>query len=70
MEGRSISALYHEDGKFYEELKAFPGALFDRDGYVVLSTEASYLTAPGLNHGVKLNVPDGISSLSGYIKKQ
>jgi DNA-binding MurR/RpiR family transcriptional regulator len=63
-------ALYHEDGTFYEQLTAFPGALFDRNGYVVFSTEMAYLGAPGLNHGVKLNVPDGISSLQGYINKK
>ena len=61
--------LYHKDGTFYEELRAFPGALFDPNGYVVFPTESAYWTAPGLNHGVMLNVPDGISSLPGYIKK-
>jgi 5-methylcytosine-specific restriction protein A len=62
--------LYHRDGTFYEQLREFPGALFDRNGYVVFSTEKKYLTAPGLHHGEKLNVPEGISSLHGYIKKR
>ena len=60
--------LYHREGTFYERLTAFPGALFDPHGYVVFETEADYLNAPGLNHGVRLNVPQGISSLSGYVK--
>lgn len=61
-------ALYHQDGTFYEHLREFPGALFDRNGYIVFPTEDAYLTAFGLHHGEKLNVPDGISSLHGYVK--
>jgi len=62
-------ARYHGDGTFFEHLTAFPGALFDRGGYVVFQTEADYLSAPGLQHGQKLNVHDGICKVPGYVRK-
>ncbi len=61
-------ALYHEAGTFYERLTRFPGALFDHNGYVEFKTEKAYLNTPGLRHGIRLNVPNGISSLRGYVK--
>jgi hypothetical protein len=66
----ALHALYHQDGTFYQHLNTFPGALFDRDGYVVFATESSYRSAAGLHHGQKLNVPGGISSLTGYTRKR
>ena len=61
-------ALYHAAGTFYEHLQKFPGALFDAHGYVVFPTEHAYVSALGLHHGLKINVPEGIASLPGYIK--
>jgi hypothetical protein len=66
----AIHALYHKDGTFYEELKQFPGALFDRNGYVLFKTKTDYDAARGLRHGAKLNVPGGISSLIGYQRRR
>lgn len=66
----ALHALYHHDGTFYQHLHKFPGALFDRSGYVVFETESSYRSAAGLHHGQKLNVPGGISSLTGYTRKR
>lgn len=62
-------ALYHQDGSFYENLRDFPGGLFDPNGYVVFRTEAEYRASPYLNIGRKLNVPRGISSIPGYQRK-
>ena len=60
--------LYHCDGTFYECLTIFPGALFDSDGYVLFETEEAYRSCSNLQHGVKLNVPGGISSIRGYVR--
>jgi hypothetical protein len=59
-------ALYHCDGTFYENLKKFPGALCDSDGYVMFRTEEEYLRSPYLSTGKRLNVHGGISSIPGY----
>jgi predicted CopG family antitoxin len=59
-------ALYHQGGTFYENLHEFPGALFDPNGYVLFNTEREYNSCRYLNIGEKLNVPQGISSISGY----
>src|SRR5262249_11501618 len=59
-------ALYHRDGTFYERLEEFPGALFDRDGYVLFETEVAFLSCPQLHIGQKVNVPAGINSIPTY----
>jgi hypothetical protein len=59
-------ALYHRDGTWYENLKDFPGALFDPNGYVVFKTEQEYNACPNLSIGEKLNVHKGIKSIKGY----
>lgn len=64
------NSRYHRDGTFFTVLREFPGALFDRNGFVVFATESGYLTTPGLKPRQRLNVPGGISSLPGYIKKR
>ncbi len=61
-----VHALYHQDGTWFENLREFPGALFDLNGYVVFNTEQEYNTCPYLNIGQQLNVHDGISSIPGY----
>ena len=61
--------LYHTDGKFYENLTRFPGALLDPNGFVIFHTQAEYLSSPYLNIGQKLNIRDrvhGIASIPGY----
>ena len=61
-------ALYRETGDWYEELREFPGALFDANGYILFRTADEYERMPGLRHGRKLSIKSGISSLPGYIK--
>ncbi|NTU22464.1 hypothetical protein HPY28_19260 [Brevibacillus sp. HB1.2] len=61
-------ALYRDDGKWYHHLKNFPGALFDRNGYVLFSTVEEYKSSPYLQHGHDLHVPQGISEIPDYIK--
>jgi hypothetical protein len=59
-------ALYHKDGKWYERLEKFPGALCDPNGYVLFATEREFLECPALNIGIKVNVVGGIRSLPSY----
>ena len=62
--------LYHRDGNFYENIRRFPGALFDPHGYVIFNTEDEYRRSPYLRISQKLNVRNGISSIPGYIQKE
>lgn len=61
-------ARFHQDSTFYEHLTRFPAALCDRAGYVVFETELEYRSCPQLRIGEKINVPNGISSIPGYVK--
>ncbi len=61
-------ALYHRDGTWFENLREFPGALFDFSGYVIFKTEQEYNESPYINIGQQLNVHNGISSIPGYKK--
>jgi len=63
-------ALYHKDGTWYNHLQRFPGALFDRDGYVVFSNKREYENCSYLHHGQELNVPRKIRSIPGYKRVQ
>lgn len=64
-------ALYREDGMWYHKLKEFPGALFDRNGYLRFETEHQYLGCPGLDHsGQDLHVRCGIQNIPGYVRKR
>lgn len=65
---RAAHALYIHDGHWYHQLKSFPGALFDRHGYVRFETEAEYRSCPYLQIGKQISVPKRISSIPGYIK--
>lgn len=59
-------ALYHREGTWYNNLQAFPGALFDPDGYVVFETASAYLNSPHIRVTQETNIRNGISSLPGY----
>jgi 5-methylcytosine-specific restriction protein A len=63
-------ALYHRDGHWFNNLKYFPGALFDPEGYILFKTEDEYYKSPYLRIGKETNVPNGISSIPGYIRKK
>ena len=62
-------ALYIHDGDWYHHLKRFPGALFDRNGYILFETEADYRNCPHISLGKDVSVPKpGISAIPGYIR--
>ena len=62
--------LYHEEGTWYMPLKSFPGALIDRNGYIIFNTAKDYLNSWYLNIGERVNVciRSGISQIPGYKK--
>lgn len=59
-------ALYHKEGKWYELLERFPGALFDPYGYVLFKTEKEFYECPYLKIGEKVNVEGDISRIPEY----
>lgn len=59
-------ALYHHNGRWYHRLNRFPGALFDRNGYVVFETEEAFRNSPYLAITQDVHVPGGISTIPGY----
>jgi len=61
-------ALYSESGNWYHQLKEFPGALFDANGYIVFMSREDYLGCENLRITKDLNIPSGISSIPGYVR--
>jgi 5-methylcytosine-specific restriction protein A len=64
---RAKHALYREEGDWYHHLKAFPGALFDMNGYVLFANQTEYLNHPSLQHRHDLHVNPKISFLKEYV---
>jgi hypothetical protein len=60
-------ALYREDGKWYHQLNEFPGALCDKNGYILFETKDDYLSCKYLNISKDVHINEGISSIPGYI---
>ena len=64
----AVQSRYSDDGHWYAQLKHFPAALFDSQGYIYFATEEEYLAAP-MNIGKQISVPmPGISALPGYVR--
>lgn len=61
-------SLYREDGKWFHHLIAFPGALFDKHGYILFENKEAYENCEYLQRGVELNVPNGIAQIPGYVR--
>lgn len=61
-------ALYRETGDWYQNLKKFPGALFDAHGYVLFETEADYRGCPQISIAQTTHVPGGIHSMPRYVR--
>jgi hypothetical protein len=71
-------ALFREDGAFYMQLEQFPGALFDKSGFVLFKTKEEFnaavragslrLDGPAqADQKMRINVPAGITSLPQYV---
>ena len=63
----AVQGRYRETGNWYHPLKRFPAALFDSHGYVLFPSEDA-LRSPQIHLGKQISVPDGISSLLGYVR--
>ncbi|MDA1279188.1 MAG: hypothetical protein O3B95_04000 [Chloroflexi bacterium] len=61
-------AYYHWEGTFFEKVREFPAALFDRFGYVVFDSEQKYLNDPKVFVGKKTNIPSRINTFTEYVK--
>jgi 5-methylcytosine-specific restriction protein A len=62
-------ALYIHDGHWYHQLKRFPGALFDQNGYVVFTTKKEFLRSPYLRIAKHVHIRrPGISAIPGYVQ--
>ena len=59
---------FAEGGSFYMPLERFPGAVCDLHGYILFETREDYEQCQSLQRGVRLNIPNGISSVPGYVK--
>lgn len=62
-------AYYFKSGTWYHQLKQFPAALIDANGYILFETEESYHSAEGIRVNAVTNqvhIPSGIASLFGY----
>jgi len=65
-------ALYIHDGHWYHCLTKFPGALFDKNGYILFATEDQYRASAYLKIYKEANQvsikPPGISAIPGYVR--
>ncbi|MFW6145587.1 MAG: HNH endonuclease [bacterium] len=59
-------ALYRKTGKEYDNLKRFPGALLDENGFVLFATKQEYEQCPYLHIEKKVYVPNGINKMPNY----
>jgi hypothetical protein len=65
----AVDYHFHGDGHFYQPLRAFPDAYFDRFGYVVFPNKRAYTRCKSLSFGDRVHVEprsEGIASLPGY----
>src|SRR5436190_362707 len=71
-------ALYSDDGEFYMQLDRFPGALFDKSGFVLFKDEAELAAAEKAGHlsvdgptktdgKMRINMNPSISSMPNYV---
>ncbi len=61
---------YRENGKWFHNLEFFPGALFDKNGYVIFETEEEYKDCKYLQIKQDLHViGNGISDIPGYVNE-
>jgi 5-methylcytosine-specific restriction protein A len=68
-------ALYRKTGDWYHQLKKFPGALLDADGYVIFQSEEAFKACPQLRigkdptkHGGWVDASPGIKAILGYVE--
>ncbi len=63
----AVQVRYSDSGHWYAQLKKFPAAFFDSNGYILFQTEEEYSSAP-MSIGKQVSVPKpGISGMPGYV---
>ena len=67
-------ALYRKTGDWYHQLKQFPEALLDADGYVIFDSDEAFKACPQLRigkdpkrHGGWVAASAGIKAIPGYV---
>lgn len=65
----ATQSRYHKDGTFFMPVDKFPAAFFDPNGYLIFPTLNEYDECPHFRIGKRVNVPCGISSVPGYIRR-
>jgi len=61
-------ALYREKGDWYHQLREFPGALLDAEGYVLFDSSAAFRECLQLTIRKDVHVPGGIKQIPGYMR--
>lgn len=71
---RVQQALYRKTGDWYHQLKKFPGALLDAEGYVVFESAEAFKACPQLQigkdptrHGGWVAAANGIKAIPSYV---
>jgi len=62
----AVEVRYHKDGHFFENVKRFPAAFCDPNGYVIFSSASDLRNTPKVKIGIKTNIRDGIATLPNY----
>ncbi len=63
-------ALYHHEGRWYHQLRRFPGALFDYSGYVLFNSREDFTKCPHLAITQDVYVPKAIQNIPGYVRRR
>ena len=69
----AAQSRYRVDGVWYHPLNKFPGALFDRQGYVLFDRPEDYYACRQVKQGPDPNhihVEGGIASIPAYVRLQ
>jgi hypothetical protein len=69
-----LQALYRKTGDWYHQVKQFPGALLDADGYVIFESDEVFKACPQLRigkdpkrHGGWIAASLGIKAIPAYV---
>jgi len=65
---KAAHCMYDKNGKWFHHLRAFPGILFDRNGYLTFQNETDYLNHNKLKHTQDLHVDGGIDTAKEYVQ--
>ena len=64
----AVHTLYNHEGSWYHQLKRFPGALCDSQGYVLFPTELAFRVCSFLRINQDVGCTGGIRQIPGYVR--